>query len=257
MNILDVNNYLCHQDILFETIEESFVNQNSCNDLSPIERKQIHVPLDESDIAEVSRRLAAYGDFAALNARWNKAYTNTTNKRLLQNTEEWCYYHTKMDEIEKQWEVVPRDECIKHLKDNLPSGSVVADFGCGQAKLAEALEQRHTVHSFDHIAVNRNVFACDMINTPLDDATLDAAIFSLSLMGLNIKDYIIEAYRTLKPSGQLIIYHPAKQHNREKFVLSLSQLGFAVIKHCEIYKWHYIWAIKQRHQVNPDVDISF
>ncbi|MEL6442457.1 MAG: helicase-related protein [Cyanobacteria bacterium J06621_8] len=222
-----------------------------------IERKQIRVPLDESDMAEVSRRLAVYDDFAALNARWNKAYSHTTNKRLRQNPEEWCYYHTRMDEFEKQWKIIPQVECIKHLKENLPLGSMVGDFGCGQAKLEEALQEIHTVYSFDHIAVNQNVFACDMIDTPLDNATLDAAIFSLSLMGLNIKDYITEAYRTLKPGGQLIIYHPAKQHNRDKFVYSLSQLGFAVIKHCEVYKWHYIWAIKQGYQENPGIDISF
>lgn len=222
-----------------------------------IERKQIRVPLDESDQAEVSRRFAAYGEFAALNARWNKAYSSTTNERLRKNPEEWCHYHTRMDEIEKHWEVIPRNECIKHLKENLPLGSMVGDFGCGQAKLAESLQELHTVHSFDHIAINHNVFACDMTSTPLNDATLDAAIFSLSLMGLNIKDYITEAYRTLKPSGQLIIYHPAKHHDREKFVSGLSQLGFAVIKHCEIYKWHYIWAIKRGYQENPDMDISF
>ena len=222
-----------------------------------IERKQIRVPLDESDQAEVSRRFAVYGDFATLNARWNKAYSKTTNERLRNNPEEWCYYHTRMDEIESTWEIIPRDECIKHLRENLPLGSVVGDFGCGQAKLAEALQEIHTVHSFDHIAVNHNVFACDMTDTPLDDATLDAVIFSLSLMGLNVKDYIIEAYRTLKPSGQLIIYHPAKKHDREKFVSGLSQLGFAVIKHCEIYKWHYIWAIKQGHQSNINAEISF
>ena len=225
--------------------------------LNEIERKQIRVPLDESSDAEVSHRYASYGDFATLNARWNNSHSSVTYERLSKNSEEWCYYHTRMDEFETSWQVVPRERCVQHLTENLPSGSVIGDFGCGQAKLAEALREVHTVHSFDHVAINRSVVACDMANTPLDDATLDAAVFSLSLMGANIKDYIAEAYRTLKPGGQLLIYHPAKHHDRLKFVEGLNHLGLAIVQHDEIYKWHYIWAIKQGRQENSSANVSF
>jgi hypothetical protein len=62
------------------------------------------------------------------------------------------------------------------------SGYVIGDFGCGEAKLAESISDRHTVYSFDHVAVNDDVVACDMAHVPLDDETLDVAVFSLSLM---------------------------------------------------------------------------
>ncbi|MCA6604962.1 MAG: DEAD/DEAH box helicase [Pseudanabaena sp. M007S1SP1A06QC] len=225
--------------------------------LNEIERREIKVPLDEADEVETSRRYASYGDFSTLNARWNNAHSSTTNERLRNNPEEWCFYHTRMDEIETNWQLNPREECIKHLKLNLPAGSVIGDFGCGQAKLAEALKEIHTVHSFDHIAINRNVIACDMSHTPLNDDTLDASIFSLSLMGTNIKDYILEAYRTLKLGGQLLIYHPAEKHDRIKFTSGLTKLGFAIVKSVEVYKWHYIWAIKQGKQENINVTIEF
>jgi hypothetical protein len=65
------------------------------------------------------------------------------------------------------------------------SGYVIGDFGCGEAKPAEAVSDRHTVHSFDHVAVTDDVVACDMAHVPLDDESLDVAIFSLSLMGAN------------------------------------------------------------------------
>lgn len=130
--------------------------------LNEIERREIKVPLDEADEVETSRRYASYGDFSTLNARWNNAHSSTTNERLRNNPEEWCFYHTRMDEFETNWQLIPREKCIKHLKLNLPAGSVIGDFGCGQAKLAEALKEIHTVHSFDHIAINRNVIACDI-----------------------------------------------------------------------------------------------
>jgi Hypothetical methyltransferase. len=43
------------------------------------------------------------------------------------------------------------------------SDYTIGDFGCGEAKLAEAVSDRHTVYSFDHIAINDNAIACDAL----------------------------------------------------------------------------------------------
>ena len=39
------------------------------------------------------------------------------------------------------------------------TGYVIGDVGCGEAKLAEAESDRHTVRSFDHVAGNDDVVA--------------------------------------------------------------------------------------------------
>jgi ubiquinone/menaquinone biosynthesis C-methylase UbiE len=84
---------------------------------------------------------------------------------------------------------------------------VIGDFGCGTAQLAEALNERHIVHSFDHIAINNSVVACDIAaGVPLPDESLDLAVFSLSLMGPNWQDQLVEARRCLKPTGQVLIW---------------------------------------------------
>jgi len=225
--------------------------------LSEIERKEIRVPLDETDKEAFNRRFAEYGDFSKLNARWNRAHSSTTHERLQDNPEEWCYYHTRLQEQEREWLSVPREECIRHLKENLPLGSVIGDFGCGQAQLATALRDVHTVHSLDHVAINSSVMACDMAHSPLDDAMLDAAVFSLSLMGSNIKDYLVEAYRTLKPGGQLLIYHPAAENDRLRFVSGLEKVGFAVAQQGQVNKWHYVWAIKHGRQKDSPAEVGF
>lgn len=225
--------------------------------LSEIERREIRVPLDESDQGESRRRFASYGDFSHLNARWNNSHSSITHERLQSNPEEWCYYHTRLQEQERLWQNVPREECIKHLTENLPRGSVVGDFGCGQGQLAIALRDIHTVYSMDHVAINHSVTACDMAKSPLDDAILDAAVFSLSLMGANIRDYIVEAYRTLKPGGQLLIYHPSTGNDLEKFVGGLENFGFASVQHGPVYKWHFVWAIKRGRQKDSSAEIGF
>lgn len=225
--------------------------------LAEINRREIKVPLDDSDKLEVERRYAVYGDFSNLNARWNIAHSSTTHTRLQENPEEWCYYHSRMLEQETTWQIIPRNECIKHLLENLPRGSVVGDFGCGQAQLAAALQDVHTVYSLDHVAIHQSVMACDFAHSALDDSILDAAVFSLSLMGSNLRDYIAEAYRTLKIGGHLIVYHPAAGNNLERFVRSLDAFGFAPVKHGKIYKWLFVWAIKKGRQVDAKIEISF
>lgn len=77
-----------------------------------------------------------------------------------------------------------------------PKFYTIADFGCGDAKLAMTVEQN--IHSFDLVAVNESVVACDMSSVPLEDGSVDVAVFCLSLMGTNLNDYILEANRVLK-----------------------------------------------------------
>ncbi len=65
-------------------------------------------------------------------------------------------------------------------------------------------------YSFDHVAVNDKVIACDMKKVELADDVLDVAVFSLSLMGENWIDYIIEAKRCLATNGYLLIAETTK-----------------------------------------------
>lgn len=73
---------------------------------------------------------------------------------------------------------------------------IIADFGCGEAKLAQSISNK--VHSFDFVALNELVTACDMKNVPLKPSSCDIAVFCLSLMGINIAEFLCEAHRVLK-----------------------------------------------------------
>jgi ubiquinone/menaquinone biosynthesis C-methylase UbiE len=66
------------------------------------------------------------------------------------------------------------------------------------------------VYSFDHLAINDKVVACDIKKVPLADEALDVAIFSLSLMGKNWQQYITEAKRCLVTNGILVIAETTK-----------------------------------------------
>jgi Hypothetical methyltransferase/Probable Zinc-ribbon domain/Type III restriction enzyme, res subunit len=208
-----------------------------------ITRPKIFVPLPDSDPVDVRRRNAQYGDFSRMNARWSSSYSHTTYKRLQENPEEWMQYHSLYQDARKTWSVVPYEEAIKWLKKR--SELVVGDFGCGEALIAQALVGQHTVHSFDFIAINDSVIECDIAHVPLEDVCLDVAMFNLSLMGLNISDYIREAARTLKLDGQLWIYEAASHiTDLEEFTRNLESAGFKIIENIGVWKFQYIQAIK-------------
>ena len=221
-----------------------------------IARPKIVIPLPDDDPTDVQLRMRRYGDFSNMNRHWNQSRSETTHQRLQANPEEWVQYHTLYRESRKDWAVVPYEDMIRWCQQR--SGYSIGDFGCGEAKLTEAVSDRHTVYSFDHIAVNNNVIACDMARVPLDDETLDVAIFSLSLMGSNFTDYLREAHRTLKLDGQLhIIEATSRFSDMAQFRTGLEALGFTVIKTQDMGKFTHIYAMKTESNFPDGVVLYF
>ena len=208
-------------------------------------RTRITVPLSDDNRDDVKRRLSTYGDFSTMNARWNTSKSVTLSERLEKNPEEWQQYHTLYRQARESWTVVPFQEMVNWAKDR--QGHVIADFGCGEALFGKAAAERHTVYSFDHVAINESVVATDMANIPLDDETLDDAIFSLSLMGANFSDYLREAYRTLKLDGSLHVWEATSRFDDpERFARELTKLGFKASLPEQRGSFTYIEARKTR-----------
>lgn len=86
--------------------------------------------------------------------------------------------------------------------------SIIADLGCGDAALATQLQPHlHAlnmrVHSFDLAAPSPLITKADIANLPLDDGSVDVAVFCLALMGTNWLDFVDEAWRVLHWKGEL------------------------------------------------------
>ncbi len=239
-----------YQDVI------AWLERLESGELQIITRPKIIIPIPDSNPADVQRRQQSYGDFSTMNRLWNQSHSATTHQRLQANPEEWSQYHTLYQKSRKDWTVIPYEEMIRWCQQR--SGYTIGDFGCGEAKLAEAVSDRHRVYSFDHLAINHNVTACDMAHLPLDDETLDVAIFSLSLMGSNFTDYLREAYRTLKLDGQLhIIEATSRFSDINQFRTNLEALGFAVITVQDMWKFTHIRAMKTERQPQEEAELKF
>ncbi|KAJ1928702.1 25S rRNA (adenine645-N1)-methyltransferase [Tieghemiomyces parasiticus] len=132
-------------------------------------------------------------------------------------------YHEGFRVQVKSWPSNPLDIFIRRVQD-MPKDTVVADMGCGEARLAQSVPQK--VHSFDLVAANKFITACNIAHTPLTDASVDVVIFCLALMGTDFLDFIREAHRLLKTGGTLLIAEVVSRITDNKaFVQALSDLG--------------------------------
>jgi len=88
--------------------------------------------------------------------------------------------------------------------------SVIADLGCGDARLAHTLTDSGDtkklnlkVLSFDLHSPSSHVTKADISNLPTKDESVDVAILCLALMGTNWISFIEEAHRILHWKGEL------------------------------------------------------
>jgi len=138
-------------------------------------------------------------------------------------------YHQGYREQVLSWPYNPLDRIISWIKEKFPK-AVVADMGCGEAKLAESVGNK--VHSFDLVAANERVTPCNIACVPLPDESVDIVVFCLSLMGTNFVDFLKEAHRILKMNGIIKIVEVRSRledaKGIRKFTKFIKRMGFLV-----------------------------
>ncbi|MFA5998948.1 MAG: helicase-related protein [Candidatus Babeliales bacterium] len=198
-----------------------------------------------SDIEQVALRRIS--NFTRMNQRINAQTSEQTHQRFMENPQDLHKYHEAYREVRKKWEVIPYEEAVRWITKR-PHWTV-GDFGCGEALLAQKVINK--IYSFDHIAINDNVIPCDISNVPLSGATLDAAVFSLSLMGTNYVDYLKEANRCLKLDGHLWIAEPTSRIvDINQFKDLLYRLGFDIRSTEQKGDFTIIVAMKSSRKMN-------
>src|SRR5262249_56143818 len=96
-----------YQDVM------AWLERLDAGEVEVISRPKIVVPLPDTDPADVKRRRRRYGDFSAMNHRWNQGRSDTTHQRLQANPEEWPQYHPLYREPRKDSPIVPYPAMIR------------------------------------------------------------------------------------------------------------------------------------------------
>lgn len=189
-------------------------------------------------LAETAKQQLESSHFRFLNQQLYTMNSSEAWSIFQDDPQSFFTYHKGFANQVEKWPVNPLDLIIKDLKKQSKE-LVVADFGCGEARLSQSVA--NTVHSFDLVAANERVQACDMADVPLADRSVDVAVFCLALMGTNINDFLLEANRVLKMGGVL---HVAEVESRcpdvKAFFKSVQKLGFQLQHHDERHGYFFL-----------------
>lgn len=122
--------------------------------------------------------------------------------------------------------------CTEYTKE-MEEGDDLIDEDEEDPKITRPKSLNVIVHSFDLVSTSPLVTQASMDNVPLDSGSCDIVVFSLSLMGTNIKDYLLEANRILRNNGSLLIIEVAsrfEETSASKFNSLLESFNFKMSK---------------------------
>ena len=119
--------------------------------------------------------------------RWlnEKLYTSKSSDSFeyFKENEEWFRdYHEGFKNQVKKWPKNPVDIFIKELLKEKYHSKVIADLGWGEGKLELQLKEQNpkrVIYSYDIGKMSDHVIQADISNLPLENHSLDIAIFSL------------------------------------------------------------------------------
>eukprot|EP00842_Homolaphlyctis_polyrhiza_P000335 jgi/Hompol1/1301/HPOL_004632-RA len=157
-----------------------------------------------SEMQESMKRKLAGAKFRWINERLYTTHSDVAVELFKKQPELFQIYHEGFSSQVQDWPTNPVDIFIADLRKK-PASTVIADMGCGVAQIAQTLHKKMTVHSFDLVAGNSFITACDIAHVPLSEKSCDVVIFCLSLMGTNFTEFLAEAHRILKQGGELKI----------------------------------------------------
>ncbi|KAF6137121.1 hypothetical protein GIB67_030885 [Kingdonia uniflora] len=187
----------------------------------------------DSSFLDKMRAKLSGGHFRMINEKLYTCSGNEAFKYFEDDPSLFNTYHTGYQEQMSHWPEQPVNIIIKWLKGH-DTSLIVADFGCGDARLAKNVKNK--VFSFDLVSHDPSVIACDMSNTRLGSSSVNVAVFCLSLMGTDFPKFLQEAQRVLNPGGWLLIAEVKSRFDPntggadpDRFVKAVCELGFTSV----------------------------
>ena len=229
---------------------DSWIDRIENDGISSISRNPVIVSTLPESI-ETTPNIRRYGELSQMNRHYCVRKSSTLHAELVKDPTFFYEYHTEFRKVKETWgDDIPHRIIANKIKNHGMTDWVVADFGCGDALLAREIP--NITYSFDHVAVDDTVIACDISKTPLEDRSVDLAVFSLSLIGVNWKDYLKESFRVTKTDGYIIVAETITRDNHFNFQDTIQEMGYADIQstHSACGRFVFITARKSKPLVS-------
>lgn len=164
----------------------------------------------------------------------DEALYSSDTKNIPLDKDKFEAYHKAYALVCEKWPTKPIDYIAKFIKKRiLPKSSIkklkFADIGCGcEPLLKKKLPSKAKVVSFDLISTDDDIIEANMEQLPVQDSTINCAVYSLSLMAKNLGQVLLEGKRTLKIGGSMLIVEVTSRFEgrEKKFIGKLERIGF-------------------------------
>ena len=185
--------------------------------------------------------------FRILNEKLYKSSSEEALNYFKSNEEDFIIYHKGFSSQSQKWPANPNNLILKSLSLEKYKSKIIADIGCGEAKIAQKLVPLgYKIYSYDLVSMNKYVTVADMQNLPLKNKFCDIGIFCLSLMNKNFIPFVVESNRILKINGKLLVAEiTSRIVDMNKFLKIFEKYGFEVIKRKNIYDYFEMITFKK------------
>ena len=185
--------------------------------------------------------------FRLLNEKLYKSSSDEAYKYFQSNSDDFRTYHKGFSSQAKKWPSNPNDLILKTLLLPKYNSMRIADVGCGEATLAKNLiPLGYNIKSFDLVSLNEYVTVADMRHLPLENNSIDLAIYCLSLMNTNFIPFITEANRILRKDGKILVAEISSRIvDMNKFLDVFEKYGFKLIKQRNVHDYFDIFTFKK------------
>ncbi|KAF7331895.1 Uracil phosphoribosyltransferase [Mycena kentingensis (nom. inval.)] len=179
--------------------------------------------------------------FRLINETLYKSDSKEAHQMMQKDPNMFQEYHRGFRSQVESWPTNPVEHYISVLS-KYPPRTTIADLGCGDAAMARSLTPKGlNVLSFDLVSDGVFVVEADICaRLPLPGSepvvrekstgqghVVDVAVCALSLMGINWTRCVREAWRILRPDGELKIAEVASRFTDvEEFIGIVSSIGF-------------------------------
>lgn len=183
--------------------------------------------------------------FRLINEKLYKSHSAEAIEMMKKDPKVFQDYHDGFRHQVQSWPSNPVSHYIDEFS-RYPPKTVIADLGCGDAALAKALHPRNlNVLSFDLVSDGTFVVEADICSrlplpgsepssverTEGEGQIVDIVVCALSLMSTNWPGCIREAWRILRPGGELRIAEVVSRFTAaEDFVSLVGDVGFKLKK---------------------------
>ncbi|KXN86393.1 25S rRNA (adenine(645)-N(1))-methyltransferase [Leucoagaricus sp. SymC.cos] len=191
--------------------------------------------------------------FRMINETLYKSGSDEVHRLMKEDPKMFEEYHVGFRHQVQSWPTNPVDHYIMALSSK-PPRTIIADLGCGDAALAKALIPRGlNVLSYDLVSNDEYVIEADVFeHIPLPGSegsgkekttgsgqVVDVVVCALSLMGTNWPRCLREAWRILKPEGELKVAEVTSRFTDvEEFQSLVGSIGFR-FKHKDENNSHF------------------